>query len=543
MNNVLSIGIFLDILILLVNIRDDETLQLLDELINAYTDELKYNKSVDRVIVTRFLGLLKELKKFPRGEEGDANRITTITNYIINSKDIELENKLFFDSLKNLFDTAKSIRQNDNELKLKKKKIRNVLTFTNFKRLTTRMYGELNNFSACTDLEQQDIHLATAVNMARKIIESVSDNIEALGSSAEERVIFSDKESISNALEKAIAAEESGMVLQSDLQGLNQMLGKRGGFVRGEFVVIHGLSHHFKTGLLLTIARGLASRNDPSKFVKKGKKPLILFVTLENYANRNALWFYKTAYACTFGKRPDMKASIAEIAEIVQQFYTKNGWEFIIERYKGINFGYDEYVALIEKYEALGYDVVISLVDYMEKMKKTSSMYQSNNTDGAQGTGLATLCQCLFDYNKSKEILFITPNQFNRKMQEVADRVKTNVVKHFSTDGVGGSIAINQIADLEIYVYIETDMDKHSWLTVMRGKHRYVDDTPVAARYFAYSFDDELGIVADVDGKKKFVRDIYAVSADNTDDKKKKKDGGNENSVQSYTEVELDDNF
>lgn len=515
MNNGLSANIFLDVLILLMNIRDDETIVLTENLIDIYTEELARNSSLNTVLTVRFLNLLTEMKKMPRGEDGDAARITAVANFIESNKDITEEDHFFFESVKNLFDTIKQVKQDTTLIKEKKTKIKNILTFTKFKRDTTRMYGKLNEFLSTSDSDQQGALLADVANIARKIVNSIKGDLSALGSKAEERVVFSDRESLRLALEKAQKSEQYDYVLKTDLQGLNLMLG-RGGFVRGEIGVIYGLSHHFKTGLLLSIARGVASQNDPTKMVKDGKKPLILLITLENYASKNTLWFYRTAFACTFGKKAPKDMKIDEMADLIQKFYTGKGWEFIVEMYKGKDFGYDEYERLIEKYEALGYEIVLSMIDYAEKMKKKSSLY-SGDTDSYQA--LAALFQGLFDLNKAKEITFLTPHQFNRTMQQVADRVKVNVVKSFSTDGVSGSIAINQIVDLEIYVYIEYDLDKKAWLTSMRGKHRYMDDTPVKDRYFAYPFDEKLGIVADIDGKRGFVRDIYAVTAD----KKKEK--------------------
>lgn len=515
MNSGLSANIFLDALILLMNIRDEETLALIDQLIDTYTEELRLNVSLNSVLTTRFIELLQELKVFPRGEDGDVSRVSAIASFIEANKDVDEEDHLFFESMKNLFDVAKAVKQDKAVIDNKKMKIKNTLNYTKFKRWTTRMYGKLNEFTTTSDTEQQTTLLTDIANLSGKIVDSIRGDLSALGK-AEERVVFSDRESLREAIEKAQKAEQIDYIFKTDLQGINDMLG-RGGFVRGEFGIIYGLSHHFKTGLLLSIARGIASKNDPKPMVKKGKKPLMLMVTLENYANRNTLWFYKTAYACTFGKRPEKNMPIEEMIDLIQDYYTKNGWEFIVEMYKGKDFGYDEYCRLIEKYEAIGYEILVVMVDYMEKMKKKSSLY---NGEVDSHNALAALCQGLFDFNKSKEILFISPHQCNRVMQQVADRVKTNVVKHFSTDGVSGSIAINQIADLEIYVYIEHDLDKKAWLTTMRGKHRYMDDTPMSRRYCAYPFDDRIGIVGDVDSKKKFVRDIYAVSG--SEEKKKK---------------------
>ncbi len=519
MNNGLNINIFLNALILIISARDDESLDLVNQLIEVYQEEIKVNKGLDTILARKFLALLKDLRKIPRKEENDVERFSLIADFIANNKTVEDQDAFFFDSMKAIFEISKSAKADESICKKKKKQIQNTLTWARFKKTCSRMYGQLNEFLSTSDEDQQADYLTNCINLARKLVDSVKGDLNGFNSSAEERVIFSDDESLKQAFTKAMAAETEGQVLKTDLKGLNMMLGKRGGFVRGEWVLIYGLSHHFKTGLLLTITRGIAKLNDPTKLVAPGKKPLILLVSLENYANRNLLWFYKTAYACTFQKQPDPNQTVEEMIAFVRDFYVKNGWEFIIERRKGMNFGADEFITMIEHYEALGYEVVLAEVDYMEKMKKTSSLFSG---DGEGHAALAALAQVLFDYCKSKEILFITPHQFNRKMQELADRVKTNVVKHFSADGVSGSIALNQIADLEIYVYIENDFEKNSWLTVQRGKHRYVDDTPIAHRYFAQKFNDGLGILDDYGRKEKFfVRDIYANDSESTEGSKK----------------------
>lgn len=533
MGSGLSANIFLDVLILLMSVRDDETLTLIDQLIDTYTEELRLNNSLNSVLTIRFLSLLQEMKKFPRGEEGDVARISAIANFIEANKDVDEEDHLFFEAMKNLFETAKAAKSDIETINKKKRKIKNVLNFTKFKRWTTRMYGKLNEFLTTNDLDNQGVLLADVTNLARKVVDAIKGDLSAFGTTAEERVVFSDRESLRVALEKAQKSEQYDYVLRTDLQGLNEMLG-RDGFIRGEFCVIYGLSHHFKTGLLLSIARGVASQNDPTHMVKPGKKPLILLDTLENWANKNTLWLFRTAYACTLGKPAAKDMPIDEMVTAIQDFYTSRGWEFIIEMYKGKDFGYDEYERQIEKYEALGYEIVLCMVDYMEKMKKRSSLY---NGDVDSHQALAALTQGMFDFNKAKNITFITPHQFNRVMQQVADRVKTNVVKHFSTDGVSGSIAINQIVDLEIYIYIEKDLDQKPWLTVKRGKHRYVEDTPERKKYFAYPFDEKLGIVSDLGKKKGYVRDIYAAGSD------AKKEAAAEKSMAEYESVLNADSF
>lgn len=537
MNGGLSINIFLDALILLIGSRDDESLNLVNQLVDAYQEEVKTNKGLDTVLARKFLALLKDLRKIPRKEEHDVERVSLIADFITNNQVVDEQDALFFDAMKNIFEASKKMQEESTICDGKKKKIKNTLTWVKYKRACAKMWGKLNEFTSTTDEDQQGYYLSDVTNIARKLLDSVRGDLNGMSNGAEERVVFSDRESLKKALTKAMAAEQEGAVLKTGIKGLNTMLGKRGGFVRGEWVVIYGLSHHFKTGLLLTIGRGFAKYNNPAELLNdKTRKPLILLISLENYANRNALWFYKTAYACTFQKQPDKEMTIEQMIDFIQEFYTNHGWEFIIERYKGMNFGHDEYVNTVEKYESLGYEVIICMVDYLNKMKKQSSLFDG---ESSSHQSLAALAEGSFDYNKSKEILFITPHQFNRKMQELADRIKTNVVKHFSADGVGGSLVINQTADLEIYVYIEADLDKNSWLTVQRGKHRYVDDTPVAHRYFAQRFDDTLGIRDDIDLKRKlFVRDLYSAEEEESSSNKK------ETKTDDYSEpVKLDDVF
>lgn len=539
MNGGLSINIFLDALILIIGSRDDEALDLVNQLIDAYQEEVKTNKGLDTILVRKFLALLKDLRKIPRKEEHDVERVSLIADFITNNQVVDEQDALFFDAMKNIFEASKKMQHESGICDGKKKKIKNTLTWVKYKRQCAKMWGKLNEFTSTTDEEQQSYFLSDVCNIARKLLDSVRGDLSNMSNGAEERVVFSDRESLTRALTKAMAAEQEGTVLKTGIKGLNMMLGKRGGFVRGEWTVIYGLSHHFKTGLLLTIGRGFAKYNNPTTLLNdKTKKPLILLVSLENYANRNALWFYKTAYACTFQKQPDKDMTIEQMVDFIQEFYTNHGWEFIIERYKGMNFGYDEYVNTVEKYESLGYELVVGMVDYMDKMKRKSSLYDGESS--AHGS-LISLADGLFGYNKSKEILFITPHQFNRKMQEVADRVKTNVVKHFSSDGVSGSIAVNQIADLELFVYIEQDLDKNAWLTVQRGKHRYVDDTPVAHRYFAQRFNDTLGIMDDIDSKRKlFVRDLYSAEEDESN---LRKDSEKTNGDIYSTPIKMEDVF
>ena len=249
------------------------------------------------------------------------------------------------------------------------------------------------------------------------------------------------------------------------------MLGKRGGFALGECVSLFALNHNFKSGALLTIARGLVKYNSPHMLPGKGI-PLILFISLENEANRNLMDLYKTAYEQTLHKSSD-GLSDEEIISFLQDFYTSNGWDFIMERRDGGKFGYDEYVALIESYEAQGYWVVASLMDYANKMKKGNSITGGAGSSKGNHNLVGDLFASLCTYHKTKGILFITAHQLNRNAQDLAASGKTNVVKYFGPQHVADSLDVSRELDLEIFMHLERNQYNSRFWTCSRGKHRY----------------------------------------------------------------------
>ena len=509
---------FLDALVLLLassNNPSDEQNQdvplLIDNLCNSYLEEFKINPTMDSILNRKFVNLLKNVRKIPKGENYNVERSKLVIDFIQNNKPVDDEDDMFFTSLKQIFEDVKKIKTNDEICKNTKKRIKNTLTWSKYRRLLNNMYNRLNKFGDTEDAEAQAECLSEINTIAKKLVDSTSIKLNDLSTLAEERIVMSDKESLETALSK-LKEEETVGILRTGLVGLNRMLGYRKGFARGEFVVIYGLQHHFKTGMLLTITRGICKYNDPKKQCDPNKKPLILLMSLENYARKNLYWFYEKAWGIHYGTKPKQDTSLQEMIDFIQKWYMETGWEFIIERYSGRKFGYDEYVETIEKYESLGYEVIAVCLDYMSKMKRNTVL------DKGKGNGWASLdelCDSLFQFNKSKEILFITPHQFNRDMAKIAEQGKTNTVKYFGYSGVSGSSEVARNADLEISVYIEKDHKKQPWLTVQRGKHRYVDDTPEKHKYFAYKFDKDIGIPDDINDKEpKFVEDIYAITGE-----------------------------
>ena len=507
--NSLQPDIFIDAIILLVNCKDDKTIELVNQLLEIYADDIRIHPENETPLIRSFVELLDKLKKLPNSEEGVIERSQLLIQFLTDPA-LQQDN-IVYNSIKDLFNNIKDGIDNSQSSKIKKK-LSNSILINRCNKITKRMFNKLSGCLTTLDQDKQDVYLNDAINLARSIVE-MTKSTDRLASGAIERVDFRNKESIEKSL-KLYKEREEVFKLKTGLQGLNKMLGKRGAFALGECVAFYALNHNFKSGMLMTVARGLVKYNTPALIPGKTGTPLILFLSLENEANRNVMWFYRYAYEQTL-KKSSVGLSDAEIVAFLQEYYNEKGFDFIIERRDGSKYGYDEHVALIESYEAQGYWIVAVLIDYANKMKKntTGAGASSKGNHNLIGDLFASLCT----YHKTKGILFITAHQLNRKAQELAASGKTNVVKYFTPDHVADSLDVSRELDLEIALHIERNQYGEKFLTAHRLKHRYVDDTPECDLYFAYPFvrygELNLGIEDDINGPPMFTRDIYSMPA------------------------------
>lgn len=500
--------ILLDAVSLLIQCRDEQSLDLINELIELYSDESKNQASMDNGLSQKFVTLLDQLKHLPNDATGDREKNTLIVKFLTDP--VVKQDDLFYKAMKDIFDSAES-GDGENVVSSIKKKLINSILWNKFNKCTKRIWGKLNSCNMATDLDMQEMYLNDAINAAREIV-TMTQGVDRLKKGAVERIEMSNKESIRKSLELYNAREVKG-TLKTGLVGLNRMLGKRDGFALGESVCIYALLHNFKSGLLMTIARGLVCYNDPPEHFTG--KPAVVFVSLENEANKNLMWFYRVAYETSYEKSSEGLSDDAVI-EFVHHYYTSKGWEFFIERWPGNKFGYDEFVSLIESYEAQGYQIAAILVDYANKMKKGSGNTKENTKQ--DHLAITELFENMCTYTKTKGILFITAHQLNREAMKAAlNATGVNHVKNFSAAFAAGSIGASQEIDLEIFIHLEMNHLGQKFLTMQRGKHRYVDNTPETHKYCAYQFS-EWGIGDDIlKDEANYVSDIYAVEeADDT---------------------------
>lgn len=495
--------ILLDAVALLANSGTPEDVAIIDELIVIYTDEMKNNTAMDNGLSRKFVTLLDKLKTIPNTDKGKLEKSTLILGFFADP--IVKADDLFYKAMKDVFDT---ISNSNEETKLdilsdSRRKLIHTTLWNKANRMVKRMYGKLSACNLTTDIETQEQHLNDVINIARELVE-ITKGTDRLAKGCVERVDMSDPESVQQALARYRARKVFG-ILKTGLKGLDKACGRRGGLARGESVCIYALLHNFKSGLLMTIARGIVCFNDPPTGCKG--KPTVLFISLENEANENMMWFYKTMYEGIYRESSRGKTE-EEIIAKVQNLYADRGWNLFVERWEGTKFDAQKFIDTVEAYEAQGFEIVVALVDYASKMKKGTPGSKENKRDDLLITDLFNeLCT----FTKTRGILFITAHQLNREAMKAVAGPGNNHVKKFTAGFAGNSIGASQEIDLELFVHLETNHLGTKYLTVQRGKHRYVDDTPEAWKYFAYPFT-EFGIVSDEDiEEQQYVTDIYAV--------------------------------
>lgn len=383
-------------------------------------------------------------------------------------------------------------------------RIRNTISWYVCQKQLTAMYHKFSTYHSTTDEDVQSSVIAEVCELGRQLTEKTKSFLHTKNR-ALETIDLSDKESIRKGLSEFKTCEVEG-IIKLGLDGLNIAAGPmRLGYVPGETVVFAALPHMYKSGMLLSVARGIARYNRPR--TKEFGVPTILFISLENEANKNLMWWFRTAYETTFQKT-SFGLTDDEVIDFVFDFYNESGYKLVIERRHPKDFGFNEYVQLIENYEASGHHVVSALVDYVNLMNR-------NSPDAAKGARddilLRMLYSSLCNYNKAKGILFFTAHALNRVASELAASGKSNIVRYFNGNMMADAMDVEREVDVIVYMHLETNASTgQRYLTCYKSKHRYVDNIPEAHKYFAYPFT-EFGICDDY-GKDKpgFTRDIYA---------------------------------
>jgi hypothetical protein len=379
------------------------------------------------------------------------------------------------------------------------------------KSFVSKIYGQIQECKLSYSVNDQSDKLDNVKSLVNEFKTAILDIDSITGKGGPVEVIdFSKKDSIKGA-HNLFQDRQVTHVLKTGLQGLNKMCGSKGGFALGESVLFCALMHNFKSGMLMNMARWIADYSTPPKV--ENKKPMILFVTLENIGYMNMMDMFSQMYVAITGTQPPANIPSEQLVDTIYEYFNRSDYTLVIERYIPSSFGYDELVRLVEKYENSGFRVVATIVDYLSKMKThTGSVSRSGDH-----VMIEELYNKVCNYFKAIGTTIISAAQLNRGASDIVASGIPHPVKNFSERHLAKSIDIAREVDFVCYTHIERDDAGNSWLTMKWGKHRYVTDTPEKDKFVAYKFSNIKGggIPDDINGPYAGVTNIYKTAENN----------------------------
>lgn len=280
-------------------------------------------------------------------------------------------------------------------------------------------------------------------------------------------VDFSDIASVEKVFEDVKSMDNGLGVLKTGYQGVNRML--QGGFRRGEEWVIGALQHKYKTGFSLSLFETIALNNVPY-MLDATKKPLLLRITFEDSAEQNMRFIYQHLYenetgqACT--KEHMAALSKEEIAAFVMARMRATGYEIKIIHVDPTQWTYQHICNKVVEYESEGYEIHVLALDYLAMVPTTGCR------QGAQGQDLRDMFRRMRNFCHPRKITLLTPHQLSTEAKNLIRNGHTDFVKDIAEKGYWDSCkTIDNEVDGELYIHIEK-MNKESFLTIQRGKHR-----------------------------------------------------------------------
>lgn len=275
-------------------------------------------------------------------------------------------------------------------------------------------------------------------------------------------------------------------------KALNRMLGKVGALRRGEFKIVGGLQHNFKSGWMLSLFTHAALFNTPY-LRDKTRKPLLLFVSFENDISDNLLWIYKYLKENETGEAViDSQVNLTEASAYVAERMRETGFEVQMVRFDPTEFTAASFIGYLEGIQADGYEIVTLFIDYLNMMSKAGIEAK------VAGDDIRLLFRRVRNYCAPRGIACITPHQLSSDALQLTRENVEDFVKVVANKGYyDGCRRLGQEPDLEVFIHIVAVNGK-KYLTVQRGKHRSTV-TPEKDLYFVLPFHDIGTIPWDVD--------------------------------------------
>jgi archaellum biogenesis ATPase FlaH len=298
------------------------------------------------------------------------------------------------------------------------------------------------------------------------LVKSDDDKVSGLIS----EVNFSNPDSVKTTIDIIQELELEDGKFSTGWKELNRML--EGGFSRGEIVTICGLQHEYKSGLVHSLFAQFCMENNPKKLIVPGKKPAILFISLEDQSEKVIKFLYEYIYYNENKELPDLNKSGIEISNYITEKLSQTGFTPLLVVADPNEWNWMNIKDRLLYYESQGYEIQVMFIDYISKLQTKYC-----NNAGPTGTDVRDLfgkLKSLINVKDTRKTLLISPHQISTEALNLLRNGINNmsfIEEIANKNYYSESKQIPQIIDTELYLKKGIE-EKVTYLFVGLGKRR-----------------------------------------------------------------------
>ena len=502
-------GTLLDLIVVLINRNDDETRFLAKGILGLYTST-QVRESSDQALVAFYISLVNQIVR---------EKIDKSTPDLLLTALIKFEGMAVFDEHPELKDRIKQLfspseRLPEDVINRKLSLFRSALRISASQAYVRGLYRKIQELDDLGDEEEQlkkseelEVLIAQGSPSATR-----NENSNFNEFSPSERISTDEPDTIDDSLCVYATRNTDTAVFKTGLKALNKSFGPIGGVPEGRGVCFVAKANNYKSSILRSMVFWRIAYNEaPLPTEEDPRTAAIYFNSVENGTHEDIVWLYRKMYYYKHKEEPKLNIDSAEwrrsVTAWVVDFAKSRGYTLIMERYLPSAMTADKLIRIVDKYNQK-YRVVLVVSDYLGRISPPAGLQRDQQQ--------AQLYSEVLNWHKNAGITFITAHQTNTKFSEDTMN-KANKVKYWQDRHIkDGPDAIREV-DLLFFILKEENNFGKEFLTIIKAKDRYRDDTPLIDKYFAYEFvEPGIGGIKDDVGTDdiNYVRDINDVKGD-----------------------------
>ena len=308
---------------------------------------------------------------------------------------------------------------------------------------------------------------------------------------------MSDIDAVAEQFELIRKENDGSRTIKMPWQAMNRMT--RGGLRLGQLTTVGGLAHNNKTGVSLSMFISGCIFNNPKNLqTDQKKKPLMLLISFEDDMLIVLFNLYillkENLENVKITDEDKQRLSSREAAEYVYKKLSDTGYDIRIIRADSSTWSYAEIQSCILQFESQGYEIHLTLIDYLNLANKNGLSHSRADAD------IQELFRRTKNFFAAKNIALLTPVQLSPDAMELKRQGNKMLAMQIS-DGsyYEGCRGLSREPELELFVDIVKDNGR-KYQTFARGKHRGQNDTPEEHKFFILEFQKIGGLRWDVNG-------------------------------------------